>query len=241
MIEKGLVTEIEPFEDVVVENPPHDWESSCDKYKTWNCIFSNIFKIVGSFLFFIAVLYDVIIIHIVVAGISSEAFLKSGEFQFGLTRITPILKIFNNIFYIFRIIFNIIGSFWSFIIFLLTPSPFTFLLLWKFTLCLVVFQFACHQNRRNSKNVATSSNEELNFKVVRFASAEVSLKSCYSFTLWSYIQDYSTLIIIPYSILIYLIEILRLWDVSLLAHGKSWNHYGVLDYSVNWTVIRFAW
>ena len=119
--------------------------------KTWNCIFINIFKIVGSFLFFIAVLYDVIIIHIVVAGISSEAFLKSGEFQFGLTRITPILKIFNNIFYIFRIIFNIIGSFWSFIIFLLTPSPFTFLLLWKFTLCLVVFQFACHQNRRNSK------------------------------------------------------------------------------------------
>ena len=69
MIEKGLVTEIEPFEDVVVENPPHDWESSCDKYKTWNCIFSNIFKIVGSFLFLIAVLDDVIIIHIVVVGI----------------------------------------------------------------------------------------------------------------------------------------------------------------------------
>ena len=147
------------------------------------------------------------------------------------------LKIFNNIFYIFRIIFNIIGSFWSFIIFLLTPSPFTFLLLWKFTLFLVVFQFACHQNRRNSKNVATSSNEKLNFKVVRFASAEVSLKSCYSFTLWSYIQDYSTLIIIPYSILIYLIEILRLWDVSLLAHGMSWNHYGALDTTLIWTVL----
>ena len=30
MIEKNLVTKIEPFEeDVVVENPPHDWERSC--------------------------------------------------------------------------------------------------------------------------------------------------------------------------------------------------------------------